>query len=174
MARATRLKVAEIEAAVRRHRGRMGQSQALKALSLVNPGAETPRETWLRLIIVRAGYRRPETQLPVYNEYRALIGIVDLGWRDLKIAVEYEGKHHRMSRQRFDRDIRRTDELLEQGWIVIRITALDTPATVERRLAQAWAQRTGVKRGCPKPRPPTQSSRARPRSTPLRLTAQRP
>ncbi len=147
LARATRLNVAEIESAVRRHPGRKGQSRALKALSLVDPGAESPRETWLRLIVVRAGYPRPETQLSVYNEYRALIGVVDLGWRDLKIAVEYEGKHHRMSRERFDKDIRRIDELLEQGWIVIRITAMDTEATVKRRLAEAWAQRTRVSRG---------------------------
>ncbi|MGB1224135.1 MAG: hypothetical protein ACPHCN_08330, partial [Mycobacterium sp.] len=116
-------------------------------LSLVDPGAESPRETWLRLIVVRAGYPRPETQLSVYNEYGALIGVVDLGWRDLKIAVEYEGKHHRMSRERFDRDIRRIDELLELGWIVIRITAMDTDATVRRRLAQAWGSRTQVTRG---------------------------
>ncbi len=147
LARATRLKVAQIESAVRRHPGRQGRSRALETLSLVDPGAESPRETWLRLIVVRAGYPRPETQLSVHNEYGALIGVVDLGWRDLKIAVEYEGKHHRMSRERFDRDIRRIDELLEQGWTVIRITAMDTDATVRRRLAQAWGLRTQVNRG---------------------------
>jgi len=147
LARATRLKVSEIESAVRQHPRRQGQSRALEILSLVDPGAESPRETWLRLIVVRAGYPRPETQLPVYNEYGVLIGIVDLGWRDLKIAVEYEGKHHRMSRERFDRDIRRIDELLNPGWIVVRVTAMDTEATIERRLAHAWALRTQVSRG---------------------------
>lgn len=141
LARATRLKVSEIEHAVRQHPRRQGQSRALKVLSLVDPGAESPRETWLRLIVLRAGYPRPATQLPVHNEYGALIGVVDLGWRDLKIAMEYEGKHHRMSRARFDKDVRRIDELLEQRWIVIRVTAMDTAATVERRLGQAWAAR---------------------------------
>ena len=147
LARATRIKVADIESAVRKHPGRQGRKRALEVLSLVDPGAESPRETWLRLTVVRAGYPRPQTQLPVYNEYGVLIGIVDLGWRDLKIAMEYEGKHHRMSRERFERDIRRTDELLEQGWIVIRVTSMDTEATVERRLAHGWARRSQVSRG---------------------------
>ena len=144
LARATRLEVAEIEHAVRQYPGRQGQGRALKAISLVDRGAESPRETWLRLIVVRAGYPRPTTQLPVYNEYGALIGVVDLGWRGPKIAMEYEGKHHRMSRERFDKDVRRIDELLEQRWIVIRVTAMDTQATVERRLRQAWAARAGL------------------------------
>lgn len=147
LARATRLDVAEIESAVRRYPGRQGRKQALKTLSLVDRGAESPRETWLRLIVVRAGYPRPETQLPVCNEYGALIGIVDLGWRDHMIALEYEGKHHRMSRERFDKDIRRIDEMREQGWNVIRVTAMDTAATIERRLAQAWRLRRQVNRG---------------------------
>ncbi|MCH9700005.1 MAG: hypothetical protein K0U76_01225 [Actinomycetia bacterium] len=138
LARATRLETAEIESAARRHPGRQGRKRALNVLSLVDRGAESPRETWLRLVVVRAGYPRPETQLPVCNEYGALIGIVDLGWRDPKIAMEYEGKHHRMSRERFDKDIRRIDEMREQGWNVIRVTAMDTEATIERRLARAW------------------------------------
>ena len=69
-------------------------------------------------------------------------GYYGLGWRDLKIAVEYEGKHHRLSRAAFDKDIRRIDELIEQGWIVIRVTAADTEATILRKLAAAWARRT--------------------------------
>ncbi|WP_193045168.1 hypothetical protein [Mycolicibacterium baixiangningiae] len=141
LAGATRLRVDEIAAATHRP-GRHGMRRAREAIALVDPGAESPRETWLRLAIVRAGFPRPETQVPVFNEYGVLIGVVDLGWRDLRIAVEYEGKHHRMSRAVFDKDIRRMDELLEQGWAVLRITAADTEATVIRRLSAAWDQRT--------------------------------
>lgn len=147
LARATRLTVSDMQAAAGKYPNRQARKRTLEVISFVDPGAESPRETWLRLTIVRAGYPRPETQLPVYNEQGALIGVVDLGWQHRKIAVEYEGKHHRMSRERFDKDIRRIDELLEQGWIVIRVTALDTEATVERRLAEAWATRTRVRRG---------------------------
>lgn len=137
LVRATRISVTDALAATRQP-GRHGMAGARQALELVDPGAESPRETWLRLLIVRAGFPRPQTQLPVHNEFGALIGVVDLGWRDLRLAVEYDGGYHRMSRERFDRDIRRMDEMIELGWTVVRITAADTEATVIRRLRVAW------------------------------------
>jgi very-short-patch-repair endonuclease len=143
LARATRVSVDEIMAAASQS-GRHRMARARTALTLVDPGAESPRETWLRLVIIRAGFPRPETQVPVYNEFGVLIGVVDLGWREMRIAVEYEGEHHRMSRAAFDRDIRRMDELMEQGWTVVRVTASDTEATAVRRLSAAWRQRTSA------------------------------
>ncbi|MGE2736289.1 hypothetical protein [Mycolicibacterium vaccae] len=144
LARATRLTVAAIEEAAIRYPGRHGMRRVREVLDLADPGAESPRETWLRLVVVRAGYPAPRTQVPVHNEYGALIGTVDLGWREHKIALEYEGLHHRVSRRQFDRDIRRYDEMIELGWIIIRVTAADTDETVRLRLAEAWR-----KRGCP-------------------------
>ena len=40
------------------------------------------------------------------------------------------------------RDIRRTEQLTELGWIVIRVTADDTPATILRRIGLAIARRS--------------------------------
>ena len=140
LARATRLKVPDIESAAGRHPGRHGLERARRAIELVDPGTESPRETWLRLLIIRAGYPPPETQIPVYDEYGALICEVDMGWRELKIAVQYEGAHHRGPEQ-FAKDIRITREMTEAGWIVIRVTARDTEGTILRLIANAWAQR---------------------------------
>ena len=39
------------------------------------------------------------------------------------------------------RDIRRTERLVELGWIVIRVTADDTPATILRRIEVARDRR---------------------------------
>jgi hypothetical protein len=141
LARATRLKQTDIDIALHRYRGRPGIKKARAAIELVDPGAESPPETRLRLLIIRAGYPPPETQMSIYNEYGGFIGDVDMGWRDLKIAIEYEGKHHRMSRREFEKDIRRIDELIEEGWIVIRVTAATTEGVFLRRLESAWAAR---------------------------------
>lgn len=141
LARVTRLTVDAIEDAAVRHPGRHGLSRVREVLSFVDPGAASPRETWLRLIVVRAGYPRPRTQLPVLNEYGVLIGTVDLGWAEHKIALEYEGKQHRLSAQQFDTDIRRYDEMIDLGWAVIRVTSRDSEATVRLRLADAWNRR---------------------------------
>lgn len=139
---ATRTKVADVELLAERHRGDKGIRSARMTLDLVDPGAESPRETWLRLLIVRAGYPRPETQIRVKDEFGQVVARVDMGWSDLKIAVEYDGEHHWTDRRRLAADIRRTELLKELGWIVIRVTAEDTPETIRRRIAAAWAHRS--------------------------------
>lgn len=138
---ATRFKLADLELLAERHRGRRGIRQARAALDLVDPGAESPRETWLRLLIIRAGLPRPQTQLPVYNEYGVLIAEVDMGYEDLKIAFEYEGDHHRTLRRQFTKDIHRHEAMIELGWIVVRVTVEDTAANVIRRVRLALARR---------------------------------
>jgi very-short-patch-repair endonuclease len=140
LARATRLKIADVELLAERHRGRRGIKSARAALELVDAGAESPRETWLRLLITRSGFPRPQTQLPVYNEYGALIAEVDMGYEDRKIAFEYEGDHHRTDRTQFTKDIRRYEALTELGWIVIRVTAEDAQGDIIRRTELALAR----------------------------------
>lgn len=138
---ATRTKVADVELLTERRRGDKGIRNARVVLDLVDPGAESPRETWLRLLIVRAGYPRPQTQIPVTDEFGQTVARADMGWSVLKLAVEYDGDHHWTDRRRLAADIRRTELLNELGWIVIRVTAEDTPETIRRRIAAAWAQR---------------------------------
>ncbi|CQD07749.1 hypothetical protein A5746_20620 [Mycolicibacterium conceptionense] len=140
LARAAHLKVADIEQAADRHTGRKGIRQARATIALVDPGAESPQETWLRLLVIRAGYPRPQTQYPVYNEYGALIGDVDLAWPELKIALEYEGRHHTDPEQ-LRKDIQRVDAMAETGWIVIRVTSREGAANALGRIAKAWASR---------------------------------
>lgn len=141
LARAARLKVADIELAAEHHASRKGIRQARTTIALVDPGAESPRETWLRLAVVRAGYPPPQTQYPVLNEYGALIGEADMAWAELKIALEYEGLHH-TDPATLRKDIQRMDEMIEAGWIVIRVTSRDGEATVLKRVAKAWASRS--------------------------------
>jgi len=120
------------------------RDRARHALTLVDAGAESPRETWLRLLVIEAGYPRPQTQIPVYGEYGELVAVVDMGWEDVKIALEYEGEHHRISRAQFQRDIERYEALAELGWIAIRVTAANTKGGILQRLGSAWAKRLSL------------------------------
>lgn len=106
----------------------------------MDPGAESPQETWLRLLVVRAGYPRPQTQYPVCNEYEVVIGEVDLAWPESKIALEYEGIHH-TDPETLRKDIARIDAMIAMGWIVIRVTRRDGAANVLGRIAKAHASR---------------------------------
>ncbi|OBK46311.1 hypothetical protein [Mycobacterium sp. 1081908.1] len=142
LARATRLKIADAELVAERYKGHRNIRRARRALTLVDAGAESPRETWLRLMVIEAGYPPPQTQIPVYGEYGELVAVVDLGWEDLKIALEYEGDHHRTDRGQLRRDIERYEALHAMGWITIRVMAEHTRGGILARLATAWASRT--------------------------------
>jgi hypothetical protein len=141
LARATDLKMADVELLAERYKGRRGIRRARKTLDLVDAGAESPRETWLRLLLIRAGFPPPQTQIPVYDEYGQLAAVLDMGWENIKLAVEYDGDHHRTDRRQFNKDIRRAEALTSLGWIDVRVTAVDTEGGVIARVSAAWNRR---------------------------------
>jgi hypothetical protein len=142
LARATDLKMADVELLATRYRGRRGLERARVSLDLVDPGAQSPKETWLRLVLVQANLPRPQTQIPVLDEFGSAIAYLDMGWEDVKIAVEYDGDHHRSDRSQFGWDIRRLERLQHKGWVVIRVVAGDRPADILQRVRAARARRT--------------------------------
>jgi hypothetical protein len=116
---ATGVKPADVRALADRHRGLRGVSKLRAVLDLVDGGAESPQETRLRLILVGAGLPVPETQI----EFRELRIRVDMGWREWKVAVEYDGVQHWSDRRQRSWDIERIALLEEAGWVVIRVSA---------------------------------------------------
>jgi hypothetical protein len=101
----------------------------------------SPRETWLRLLVIRHGFPRPQTQIPVYDEFGVLVAVFDLGWEDVKIAMDYEGAHHWLTRARINHDIRKAEAVAELGWVELRVTADDSEGGIVRRLSAAWRPR---------------------------------
>jgi hypothetical protein len=87
-----------------RHSGSPGIPQLRVALNLYDAGAQSPRETSLRLLLIRAGFPPPRTQIPVYDDFGEARYFLDMGWDDVMIAVEYDGDQHR-ERSRFRKDI---------------------------------------------------------------------
>ncbi len=138
---ATDLKMADVELLADRYRGRRRMKAARAALALVDGGAQSPKETWLRLLLVRAGFPRPQTQIAVRNEWGWAEAYLDMGWDDIKVAVEYDGDQHRSSRYQYVKDIRRLEMLERYGWIVVRVIAEDHPDDIVRRVARARARR---------------------------------
>ncbi|OCB29948.1 hypothetical protein A5675_04265 [Mycobacterium malmoense] len=110
------------------------------ALPLVDPGAASPKETWLRLLLIDAGFPAPKTQIPVSEGWR-MVGVLDMGWERYKVAAEYDGDQHRTSRRQYARDHWRLRKLEELGWIVIRVIAEDKPQDVIARVRAALTRR---------------------------------
>jgi hypothetical protein len=142
LVQATELKTADVELLVDRYRGRRGMKAARAALDLVDGGAQSPKETWLRLLLIQAGFPRPQTQIPVRNEWGWAEAYLDMGWEDVKVAVEYDGEHHQSSRYQYAKDIQRLEKAEHRyGWIVVRVIAEDRPHDVIRRVGEARASR---------------------------------
>jgi hypothetical protein len=141
LARATNVKAADVELLTRRHARRRGIARAREAVDLFDSGAQSPKESWLRVVLIQAGLPRPQTQIPVVNEFGSAIAYLDMGWEDVKVAVEYDGEQHRSDRHQYTWDLRRSEILQRRGWIVVRVVAGDRPAEVVRRVRDALAAR---------------------------------
>jgi len=141
LAQAVEVKPADIDLLVDRYKGHRGMKRARAALELTDDGAQSPKETWLRLLLIRAGLPPPQTQIAVRDEWGYAEAYLDMGWEDLKIAVEYDGDQHRTNRFQYVKDIRRLEMLERRGWIVIRVVAEDHPADILRRVREALARR---------------------------------
>ncbi|MGH3635667.1 endonuclease domain-containing protein [Mycobacterium sp.] len=139
LARATGLKVDDVAALAQHHRGARQLRKLETVLQLVDPGAESPQETYLRLLLVEAGLPRPQTQIPVLTGEETYY--LDMGWEDCMVAVEYDGDHHRVEPWQWRKDIRRREKLERMGWVVIRVIAGDDRADILRRVRCALAAR---------------------------------
>lgn len=140
LSRATGYKIEDILDVAKCHPGVRGLRRLETALELVDPGAQSPRESYLRLLFIDAGLPRPQTQIPVLDVDRVPVAYLDLGWEEYLVAVEYDGDHHRVDRGQYVRDIRRYEMLERMGWIVVRVVAEDRPAGVLRRVRDAIAE----------------------------------
>jgi very-short-patch-repair endonuclease len=114
---ATRCSPAEIEQIADRYPGARGIRRLRAALDLVDGGAESPKETELRLLLVRDGLPRPVTQIRVGRRR------IDMGWPEWKVGVEYDGEQHWTDPDKHADDIERLEFLAAQGWIIVRVSA---------------------------------------------------
>jgi hypothetical protein len=144
--RATGCKPEDVAAIADARSGSRGVRQLRLALALVDGGAESPPESRVRMLLCRAGLPRPETQIEFRDRYGAVCIRVDMGWREWKVAVEYDGVQHWSDRRQRSWDIDRIAMLEALGWAVVRVSAemMSRPnVIVERVTAKLCAA------GCP-------------------------
>ncbi|MUL77435.1 hypothetical protein [Mycolicibacterium sp. CBMA 226] len=135
-----RVAIGDVEPIIGRYRWARGLRQLQAALELSDDGAESPRETRLRLLLTDAGMRPTHTQIPVYEGNR-LITKFDMGWKHLLIGVQYDGGHHQTDRDQYVRDQRALPKLEARNWIVIKVIKEDTDDDVLARVAAALFRR---------------------------------
>lgn len=125
MARAELIAVPELQSAVRRYPGHPGIVQARELAGLVDPAAESPGESWLRLRMVDAGFPAPIPQVTVtdgWREYRIDLAFPEpLPGTTRMFGLEYDSDQwHGTAQQQAADDLRRRD-LLRMGWEVMSV-----------------------------------------------------
>ncbi|WP_026255859.1 hypothetical protein [Mycobacterium sp. 155] len=141
LARTTGLGSEHVQPLVEHYRGARGVRRAREALALLDAGAQSPKETWLRLLVMDAGYPRPQTQIPVLEPDGFPFAYLDMGWEDMMIGLEYDGEQHQAERGRYVWDEKRLRRVRRQRWLHIRVIKEDRPRDILNRVREAWTRR---------------------------------
>jgi hypothetical protein len=124
--------VDEVAAALEPLTGQRYVAQARQLLAWCEPLTESFGESWLRLRILEAGFPRPQAQLWVCDQDGVTIGRLDLGYRDRRVGIEYDGEQFHSSDADRRHDEGRRDEFASLGWSVIGVGRGDVLGTSPR------------------------------------------
>lgn len=108
---------------IRQHPNMKGVEKARLALDEMRVGADSYPETFLRLGMLDAHLPEPELQVRL-DPYDPWSPTADLGYRRFRIALQYDGEHHR-SREQQSRDNRRDEAFTSAGWSYFKVNADD-------------------------------------------------
>lgn len=120
-----------------------GGPRARQALAHVREGAESPMETALRLLLVRAGLPEPELNQELHDDRGRRIGRFDMVFPAHRVIVEYDGDEHRTSTRQYDIDMSRIDRATAAAWAVVRVRS----AGLYRRPAETISRVKDALRG---------------------------
>jgi hypothetical protein len=125
----------DVVAYAARRRSWPGSRRARDVLGLVASGAESPMETRLRLVLVRAGLPAPASQHRVRDECGFVVARLDLAYVEQRLGIEYDGEVH-FDALAVKRDLRRQNVLRSLGWSLLRFTGDDVLRHADRLAAE--------------------------------------
>lgn len=139
--------LATISHSIMKRVGCPGVVLAREAFPLLRAGVDSSPESILRLSIVDAGLPEPVVNEWIVDDGGRRISRPDLQYRRNRIAMEYEGEHHLVSPEQWNRDIDRDERLRAMGWTVLRFTSkhlhLDAVPGTIAKITRALAASSG-------------------------------
>lgn len=139
LANATDIKAADVLRLGERYQRLRGLPRARTALALMDGGAQSPRETWLRLLLIDDGLPAPRTQVLVSDGFN--VAFIDMGYDEPQVGLDYDGQQHMTDRGRYVHDIGRGELIDGQGWIDIHVVAEHSRRFILHRVYKAFARR---------------------------------
>jgi len=123
----------EAAAAVRGH----GRAAALRVAEAADRRAASPLESLVRAFTLEAGMHAAPQATIADDAFFARVDLADL---ERGIVVEADSYLHHATREGFERDCKRYDDLAVRGWLVLRFTwrqVMNDPAWVKATLVAA-------------------------------------
>ncbi|HSV39896.1 MAG TPA: DUF559 domain-containing protein [Nocardioidaceae bacterium] len=135
-----RRKLTSPEALVEHAMAAMGRHRVLarRAAALVRERVDSPMETRLRVLLVLAGLPEPEVNLSLRDSQGRELRRLDLSYPLVKLAVEYDGRHHIERKSQWSQDLERREELDEEGWRILVVTSDGIYRQPERTVLRVW------------------------------------
>lgn len=155
---------AELLDGVERFRRQRGVVQLRALAPLADGRAESPGESLLRLRWHDLpGLPQPEPQVPIHDDRGFEVFRLDLGVRELRFAVEYDGADFHSLADDVEHDRARRAWISERrGWLIVPVTraSLSGPGRdIEERLVHGVAE---ARRNLARPLPPPRRGRDAP------------
>lgn len=121
-----------------------GAARARLAAGYVRERVDSPMESRVRMLIVLAGLPEPQVNITVGDDEGIERRKYDLSWPEVKLIVEYDGRHHIERVEQWESDRKRREAIEDDGWRIIVLVANDiyaTPAATIDKLHRLLAER---------------------------------
>jgi hypothetical protein len=109
---------------------------ARQAARYVRARVDSPMESRVRMLIVLAGLPEPVVNMSVRDVDGEPVRRFDLSWPEVRVIVEYDGRHHVERVEQWESDLERREEIDDEGWRILVVVAAgvytDPGRTVER------------------------------------------
>jgi hypothetical protein len=134
MARAELIGVPDVQAAVHRYPHHPGIVKARELVGYIDPAAESPGESWLRLRMIDAGFPRPTAQVDVSDglrrTYRLDLAFLDPLPRSTRhLGLEYDSDRWHSTPEKLAADETRRRNLDRMGWTIVSAGRADVWGT---------------------------------------------
>ncbi|WP_236029191.1 hypothetical protein [Bifidobacterium miconisargentati] len=102
-----------------------GKTACMRAMALMMPNVDSPKESECRLTLQCHGIPRPVVNymVPGMSFKSGAPMSLDMAWPEYRVGIEYDGDQHRTDKAQWRRDQEKRDRLRARGWVVFAVTA---------------------------------------------------
>jgi hypothetical protein len=143
LARVGAIHASDVRAYLADLKGYRGIRQARVLAQYIDHQSASAGESWLRLRVIDAGFPRPESQLEIVDA-AGVRRFLDLGYRRLKVGIEYDGRQFHTADPDVVHDGDRRQQIEAIGFVLV-VARYDDVFGTDARLEHELGEILGVR-----------------------------